>query len=133
MAASRRRTVLVIDDEALIRWSLGERLRLEGCDVIEATPGRSGLEQVSDRVDLIIFGCEVDDPAGCRMLAQLKRLAPRVPLIVLTTCHTADTARRALQLGAWAVAKKPFGLDRIAEMAAVAGGPPETADSSGPA
>lgn len=132
MAASRRRTVLVIDDEALIRWSLGERLRLEGCDVIEAAPGRSALAQ-SDRVDLIILGCEVDDPAGCRMLAQLKRLAPRVPLLVLTTCHTVETARRALQLGAWAVAEKPFGLDRIAEMAAVAVGPRETADSSLPA
>jgi CheY-like chemotaxis protein len=37
-------TILVVDDEALIRWSLTERLHAEGYDVLEAETGKGALE-----------------------------------------------------------------------------------------
>ena len=41
-------TILVVDDEDLIRWSLSERLRAEGCTVLEAEDGRRALERVNE-------------------------------------------------------------------------------------
>ena len=116
MARARRSRILVVDNEPLIRWSLGERLRLEGYEAIEAAPGPLVLESIGRGVDLIILGCEVGTPEACRLLPRLKCLAPHVPLIVLTTCTTAETAAKAMRLGASAVAPKPFGVDRIVEM-----------------
>jgi DNA-binding NtrC family response regulator len=109
-----------VDNELLIRWSLGERLRLEGYEVSEAPPGPLALESIGRGVDLIILGCEVDTPEACRLLSRLKCLAPHVSLIVLTTCTAAETAAKAMQLGASAVVRKPFGLDRITEAARAA-------------
>ena len=108
--------ILVVDNEPLIRWSVGERLRLDGYVVSEAPPGPVVLESIGRGVDLIILGCEADTPEACRLIARLKCLAPRVPLIVLTTSTTAETAATAMQLGASAIARKPFGVDHIAAM-----------------
>ena len=129
MSPAQRFRILVVDNEPLIRWSLGERLRLEGYEVIEAPPGPLVLESIDSGVDLIILGCEVDAPEACRLLPRLKCLAPHSPLIVLTTCTAAETAARAMQLGAAAVARKPFSVDRIAEIARTTLGPGATADS----
>lgn len=128
-----RSRILVVDNEPLIRWSLSERLRLEGYEVIEAPPGPLVLESIGRGVDLIFLGCEVDTPAACRLLPRLKCLAPHVPLIVLTTCTTAEAAAKAVQLGASAVARKPFGMDRIVEMARTALMRDATANSYAPA
>lgn len=38
-------TVLVVDDEQLIRWSLSERLTAEGCTIVEAGTAREALER----------------------------------------------------------------------------------------
>jgi DNA-binding NtrC family response regulator len=128
-----RSRILVVDTEPLIRWSIGERLRRDGYEVIEAPPGLLVLEAIGRGVDLIILGCEVDTPEACRSIARVKCLAPHVPLIVLTTSTTAETAARAMQLGASAIARKPFGVDHIATMTRTALTPGPIANSYAPA
>ena len=118
-STAQRSRILVVDTEPLIRWSLGERLRLDDYEVIEAPPSPVVLESIGG-VDLIILGCEVDTPEACRLIARVKCLAPHVPLIVLTTSTTAETAAKAIQLGASAVARKPFDVDDIAAMSRTA-------------
>lgn len=123
-----RPTVLIADEESLIRWSLGERLRGEGYDVLEATRG-SAVEALGKRVDLIILGCEMRDPEGCDVLRQLKEANPAVPIILLTTCPTTDEETKAAEMGVWAVARKPFGLDRLVAIVKSASDPVLTASS----
>ena len=48
-------TVLVVDDESLIRWSIKERLAHEGLTILEAGTAAGALEQASDAVDLILL------------------------------------------------------------------------------
>lgn len=107
-----RPTVLIADEESLIRWSLGERLRIEGFDVLEATRG-SAVERLGRGVDVVVLGCEMADRDGCNVLRQLKHANPLVPIILLTTCPTADEEDKATEMGVWAVARKPFGLDGL--------------------
>lgn len=123
-----RLTVLIADEETLIRWSLGERLRGEGYDVLEATRGTS-LEALGTGVDLIILGCEMRDHDDCAMLRQLKASNPAAPVILLTTCPTADEEAKAAEMGVWAIARKPFGLDRIVAMVKSAADPLVAASS----
>ena len=67
-------TVLVVDDEALIRWSLTERLKSEGYNVLEAETGRAALEQVGEGVDLVLLDYRLPDTDGVSVLRKIKEI-----------------------------------------------------------
>ena len=67
-------TILVVDDEQLIRWSLTERLRSEGYDLAEAATGREALEKARDGVDLVLLDYKLPDLDG----GPIQRICARV-------------------------------------------------------
>jgi two-component system, NtrC family, response regulator AtoC len=106
-------TVLVVDDEALIRWSLTERLRTEGFEVLEAETGRKALEQLTEGVDLVLLDYKLPDTDGVTVLRKIKEFDPDVLVILLTAYATVDTAVEAMKIGAYHFANKPFNLDDV--------------------
>ena len=109
-------TVLVVDDEDLIRWSLRERLRTDGYEVLEAGTGRAALEQFKEGVDLVLLDYRLPDMDGLSVLRELKKLDPDVLVILLTSFVSVDTAVEAMKLGAFHFANKPFDLDDVAAL-----------------
>ena len=107
-------TVLVVDDEDLIRWSLRERLGTDGYEVLEAGTGRAALEQFKEGVDLVLLDYRLPDMDGLWVLRELKKLDPDVLVILLTSFVSVDTAVEAMKLGAFHFANKPFDLDEVA-------------------
>ena len=107
-------TVLVVDDEELIRWSLRERLKEEGYDVLEAGTGKEALEQFRSGVDLVLLDYRLPDIDGLAVLRELKALDPDVLVILLTSFVSVETAVEAMKLGAYHFANKPFNLDDVA-------------------
>ena len=106
-------TILVVDDEQLIRWSLAERLRADGYDVVEAATGNQALERVADGVDLVLLDYKLPDIDGVTVLRKIKEDDPDILVILLTAFATIETAVEAMKIGAYHFANKPFNLDDI--------------------
>jgi two-component system response regulator AtoC len=112
-ARSGSASILVVDDEPLIRWSLVERLRSEGYDVDEAPTGRDALARAAEGVDLVLLDYKLPDMDGVSVLKALKASDPDVLVILLTAFATIETAVEAMKIGAYHFANKPFNLDDI--------------------
>jgi CheY-like chemotaxis protein len=113
-AVSHKSTILVVDDEALIRWSLAERLRSEGCTVIEAEDGRRALECAEGHVDLALLDYRLPDTDGLTLFQRLKARYPQLLAMLLTAYATPETAQQAEDAGFFILVRKPFDLDDIA-------------------
>jgi len=110
--------ILVVDDEELIRWSLCERMRAEGYDVVEAGTGAAALEQAREGVDLVLLDYKLPDMDGVTVLKKIKELDPDALVILLTAYASVDTAVEAMKEGAFHFANKPFDVDDVAFLVA---------------
>ena len=107
-------TILVVDDEALIRWSLTERLKSEGYDVLEADTGQAALDKLPEGVDLVLLDYRLPDTDGVTVLRKIKEFDQNILVVLLTAYASVETAVEAMKLGAYHFANKPFNLDEVA-------------------
>ncbi len=109
-------TVLVVDDERLVRWSLRQRLEEEGCRVVEAETGEQALTQYSKGVDAVLLDIGLPDIDGIEVLEQMQEVDSLPPVIMLTAHSSVERAVLAMQKGAAHFAPKPFELDEVMEL-----------------
>lgn len=107
--ADARRTVLVAEDEALIRLDLVEMLREEGYDVVaEAADGEQAVALATElRPDLAILDIKMPKMDGIDAAAKItgERIAP---VVILTAFSQRDLVMRARDAGTMAYLVKPF-------------------------
>src|SRR3989442_5167324 len=113
-------TVLVVDDEMLVRWSLKERLSGDGYEVLEAATAATALEHARKGVDLILLDLRLPDSDALAVLERVKELYPDTFVILMTAYSSIDNAVEAIKLGAFHYINKPFDVDEVALVVATA-------------
>ena len=106
-------TILVVDDEQLIRWSLKDRLSDEGYRVVEAATAAEAIARHEEGADLLLLDYRLPDGDGLSVLKQVKQRDPDALVILLTAYSSIDNAVEAMKQGAYHYANKPFNLDEI--------------------
>lgn len=116
-------TVLVVDDESLIRWSLAQGLGELGYDVTEAGDARgaiSAVEAVESPFNVVLLDYRLPDSADLRLLGTLKRLAPSSQIIMITAHNSPELTQGATAMGAFRVISKPFEIESVAALVELA-------------
>jgi DNA-binding NtrC family response regulator len=119
MTTKSARSVLVVDDEALIRWSLGEMLGERGYVVTEAGDARTAvaaIERAAEPFDVVLLDYRLPDSADLRLLEKVRRLAPTSQVIMITAHNSPELAQCAAALGAYRVVNKPFEVESLAAL-----------------
>jgi len=118
-------SVLIVDDEPLIRWSLAETLTDRGYGVLEAGDGRGAVEVLSDAsdpIDVIMLDYRLPDSNGLQLLARIRSLSPASRVVLMTAFGTPEVFAEAMSLGAACVVNKPIEMQDVASLVARARG-----------
>ncbi len=112
-------TILVVDDEQLIRFALNDRLTADGYRVIEAETAAQAIARSED-ADLVLLDYKLPDGDGLTVLRKIKEQHPETLVILLTAHQSVELAVEAMKQGAYHYANKPFNLDEISLLVAKA-------------
>ncbi len=108
-------TVLVVEDEDLIRETVTLALSEQGYHVIQAYDGRHALEMIhnSDRLDLVVLDLMLPNLNGLDLCRLLRREGNTVPIVMLTAKGSETDRVVGLELGADDYLTKPFGMREL--------------------
>ena len=112
-------SLLVVDDSAMMRKVVLRTLKMAEVEfetVFEAADGSEALTILrANKVDLIM--CDINMPVmnGLELILKIKeeKLAPGVPIVMVTTEGSEPLVRQAIMAGARGFIRKPFTLDHI--------------------
>ena len=111
MTAVSDKRVLVIEDEPDMVRGLRDAMEFEGFQVLSASTGEEGLQQVRQQgPDLIILDLMLPDINGYQVCEQVRRFDQRVPIIMLTARSQESDKIRGLEAGADDYVTKPFSI-----------------------
>ena len=107
-------TVLVVDDEALLRWSIAEVLRCGGHVVIEATNAATARDAMCHGpIDVVLLDLRLPDSNDLRLLEDVRRCLPQSAVVLMTAFGTTELIQAALERGAYCVLNKPFDMHDV--------------------
>ena len=116
--------VLVVDDEALIRWSVSETLTGLGMTVDQAVDAASTLSAIDAagwRFDVIVLDLRLPDMDDLTLLMKIRRRVPHAAVVLMTAFGTPEIVTAAYDLGVVNVLSKPFELDELSRVVTAAG------------
>ncbi|HPA45727.1 MAG TPA: response regulator [bacterium] len=112
-------TILIVDDERVICDLLVEILsENHHYELLSAGDGETALQICSDRdVDLVFTDLRMPGMGGLRLLAELKKLVPETPVVIITGYGSKEDVIQALRLGASNFLLKPNDVENVASIA----------------
>lgn len=108
--------VLVVDDEALLLWSIAELLRQRGHTVLEATSAsgaRDIMSHAQEPIDVVLLDYRLPDSHDLQLLQDVRRRMPHSAVVLMTAYGAPEVAEDARRLGAYDVVSKPFDMHDV--------------------
>ena len=117
--AAKSPTILVIDDDAEIRYSLSRVLSSRGYQIAEAPSGEQGIALVrkGPPPDLVFLDVRMSGMSGIEALQHIRSANPRQLVVLMTAFGTAQTAIEAMKYGAFDYVMKPFDPAKVIALA----------------
>jgi DNA-binding NtrC family response regulator len=112
-----KKRVLVIDDERIVLDSITKIMREENFEVDVTLSGREGLEwAINKNYDVVLTDLRMPDIGGMRVLRDVKRAKPALPVVMITGFGSVKSAVQAMKLGAAEYLEKPFAPDDLVKV-----------------
>jgi two-component system nitrogen regulation response regulator GlnG len=116
--AAKTPTILIIDDDAEIRYSLSRVLSSRKYQVIEAPSGEQGIAIVKKSPpDLVFLDIRMSGISGIEALQHIRSSNPKQMVVLMTAFGTAQTAIEAMKYGAFDYIMKPFDPQKVLTLA----------------
>jgi DNA-binding NtrC family response regulator len=107
-------SILVVDDDPIIRKSLQEMLRLEGYQVETASDGTEALRRLEQSsIDVVLTDVKMPALGGFELLAKIKTFSPDTVVILITGYGSIEDAVNGIKAGAYEYITKPLNDDEI--------------------
>jgi two-component system, NtrC family, response regulator AtoC len=114
---NERTRILVVDDEEIVRESLGGWLEKDGYTVARCPDGLSALERIqAERWSILIVDLKMPGMDGLKVLEEAKKLQQDLAVVMMTAYATVDTAVAAMKAGAYDYLVKPFDPEELSIM-----------------
>lgn len=117
MDSQHAKTVLVVDDDVVIRSYVKLILEAEGYVVLEAEDGKAALERLeAARPDLLVVDIFMPEKDGIEIIVEAREQGLTIPILAMSgggEIHAPEFLSYAVSLGANAVLQKPFSRDQI--------------------
>jgi DNA-binding NtrC family response regulator len=106
--------VFLVDDDELILAMLSRTLEREGYEILTETGEMEFIDKIAAwHPDVVLLDINLPGQNGMDTLKTLKNDAPDIEVIMLTADDTAETAVKAMKIGAWDYLTKPFNMDEV--------------------
>jgi two-component system response regulator (stage 0 sporulation protein F) len=103
--------VMIVDDQAGIRYLLLEVLRADGYDTFEASSGEQAFESSYEfQPDLILLDMKLPGMDGMQILRKFREVGSKATIMMMTAYSELDTVREAVRAGADGYFTKPFDI-----------------------
>ena len=107
-------TILIVDDEEIVRFALSVKLKEHGFSVIEACNGREAVDIcLKEDIDAVLLDLKMPEMDGIETLQELKGHNNDVPVIIVTAYGDIPTAVQAIKLGAYDFVEKPPQVSKL--------------------
>lgn len=111
--------VLVVDDEATVLRNIARSLHSAGFDVLTAMNCENALLALSGtKIDALCLDIRLPDGNGLDLLEEVRKNAPDLPVILISSVLCPETRSRAAELGVQHFLPKPFSLAKLKEVLA---------------
>jgi DNA-binding NtrC family response regulator len=107
-------TIVAVDDDSICRFLLEAHLKGAGFTAVPASNGVEALAILQrQHVDLIISDLVMPEMDGLKLLEQVQKLYPEIPIIVITAHGSVESAVEAMRRGAYDYLEKPYNPDDL--------------------
>jgi two-component system, NtrC family, C4-dicarboxylate transport response regulator DctD len=117
MCKTRTLKILIVDDEEIVRYTLGEFLKMKGHSPDHEEDGMAGFRAIQNTAyDVAFVDIRMPGMGGIQLLRQALAIQPHLSIIVMSGHGDTETRQEALQAGAFSFLYKPFRLKDVIDV-----------------